>query len=332
MASPIGLQRLPCNVEEMRQQFPKLHSIIQNLADEVANLQTGIPAITTAAWHKGGGTPYVLTNIGTVELPPSPSRDWNIPAGWPINVKKIPGGFRIIDDVLLDAKIGMEMGWCLASGDIPQGWAIQDGVANASPAGSGINKIGTYCKYGTTAGTQAGTDSYTPTGTVAEHTMTGNLFGDLIYGGSASTDTYFFSGTTTVYYTIDLSTLQSDEFTLTEHDAHNHDINPFVSNNVAYPGGGDLYYFYQDNVLGTGATEHQPQRAYFTESSSFSTSSDLDLSGWDHAHNIDMSQWNTTITIPYELVHDHNWTGDEMIIDLSHTTTIPIERIDNSSG
>jgi hypothetical protein len=315
----------------MQNEWAKMANALDDVLDNGGG-GASVTATATANWHRGGGTPYVMTNIGQVFFPKHPAKDPNVINGQEINIRPRAGGGWLAVECL-DSKIGMSMGWCLSSGDIPQGWAIQDGVANSSGnGGTGINKIGSYTKWGTTAGVSGGTDSYTPTGTVAEHTMTGNLFGDLSYGGTASTYSYNYSGTTTVYYDLDLSALQSDEFTIAEHDAHNHDTNPFVSFNGVELGSTELFYFYQDNVLGTGATEHQPQRAYFTESSSFSTSADFDLSAWDHAHDVDMSQWDTTITVPYELIHDHNWTGDEMIIDPPNVTEVPIERLGNFSG
>ncbi len=66
----------PCNFDQMQNEWPKLVNSLEDLQD--------IPATTTAAWHKGGGSPYVLTNIGQVTLTPHPSKDWNIPAAWPI--------------------------------------------------------------------------------------------------------------------------------------------------------------------------------------------------------------------------------------------------------
>lgn len=203
------LMRRPCNVEQMQQEWPKIIDYLRN--SDITE------ATTTAAWHKGGGSPYVMTDLGRVDLPVHPSRDWNIPSGWPVRVKKIPGGFQILDD-LLDDKIGTIKLWGIGT-SVPTGWGKMNGTDNST--GTGYDMTGKYVKGNGTVGTTGGSTSYTPGGTITGGGSTST---------SSATDTFTtdeatFSGSaSTSTDTINLSGLYVNETVVAEHGLHYHTV------------------------------------------------------------------------------------------------------------
>jgi hypothetical protein len=312
----------PCNFHQVQTEWPKL----VNAATEGTGNGDGplLSATTTAAWHSGG---YVLTNLGSVTLPAHPAKDWNIPSGWPIKVKKIPGGFRIVDD-LLDDKVGTVKLWA-SNATVPTGWAKMDGTANASGnGGSGYNLTDKFVKGNGTLAATGGSTSYTPAGSITISSVSGTV--------SVTVADKTYTGTNTVSVALNLSTLESDPLDIVDHAQHYHETG--ISNinveagsgaNPADPGGGLLASGGSIDSTAVNARAHLDSlgatpKATFIGASSYTTNADFSLSGWNHGH---------TATGSFSFSSGSgSFSGTPATIEPPFFRMFYIERLNNSSG
>lgn len=314
----------PCSEQKRKEEFAKMQRYLEKAEDgEIPGFGVPFEATPTAAWNKGGGNPYVDTNLGRAFIKPHPARDPNIGVGQPVLVVNIAGVLWVVSDVL-DDKIGTIKMW--GSGAAPQGWALMNGSDNAT--GTGIDMRDRYPKGGVSAsvGDTGGSHAYTPTGTID-----GSLSGTI----SVTVDEYEYTGSESVDVMLDLSLLESDEFTIASHDSHRHlvaydtkvydpaDVITFQA--VAGTGAGAGFVYTtsdEDHLGGTANRDHQPTRAEFTESDAYETTISIPKSAWNHAH----TAYGTVDSISGTLT----FTGDEAEIDMPHAVVQFIERMDNS--
>lgn len=321
----------PCSEQGRKQAFADLQRLLEKAEDGKLPGFSGTPISTTATsgWFHGAGEPYVNTPLGVARIPFHPAKDPNVINGNLILVIRINGILWVWNDVH-DAPVGTIRMRTGTSSDIRQGWALMDGSANA--AGSGMDMTDRYPKGATTSGAGTGSNSYTPTGSVSISDVSGSV--------DVTVDTYNYSGSVSVPFDIDLSSLVSDDITLPEHAGHEHyngaaDVD--VDSNdpdgtytliTDDPVGGLLYTSAGYDIGSAGTTAnwltHATVNATFTGSSAFSTSVDVDMTDWDHAHNASGSFTFSSGSASF--------SGDEAEIDMPHNLVLFEERMDNSDG
>lgn len=247
-----------------------------------------------------GGRPLVSHRV---YLPRHGERDPNVVTGNIITYRFAIDGLWVCVGDYLDAKIGFVAMWCLASGDIPTGWASMDGSANSSGnGGSGIvlntggsDGGGRFVRGSNTAGQQGGT---------FEHTHVLNVVVD----GSS-------------YANITQTVINIDDHSVSDLD-HGHNLEPQTAKDQGISGSTFVPVFapctidapfagHSDGHVGTGS----------------STIDDCPTSAWGpltHSFSVDSGAASA-----YSDAFANSYIASASHIP-EYTTLIFIERIDNS--
>jgi len=142
-----------CSTAEESENWSALPSVLEEIYN-ILTVQTGdrLRGVAINNWVNSSTDPTVLVAPDSTELPPEVSvllprlgaGDPNVRAGDPVFFYQYGLAYYAAPPYM-DEKIGSVKLWSLASGNIPGGWAMMDGVSNASggsdPGPTGVNFV-----------------------------------------------------------------------------------------------------------------------------------------------------------------------------------------------
>ena len=140
-----------------------------------------------------GANPDTSTEV-TVLLPSSAEQDPNVVADDVVAYEEAADDTYVCNSDYLDDKIGTVKMWAKESADIPPGWAIMNGSANAAPEGTGIDLTDRFVRAAGEPGEEGGEPSHTHD----EHSVS-----DLNHEHPITSATPFDEGTGTSFTRVD---------------------------------------------------------------------------------------------------------------------------------
>lgn len=303
----------PCTFEQMQDNWQRLSKYLENAPN------AGIPVVADSGWYTGGGSPYVLATINgvanvQVRIPQAAARLINIKAGDDLLIGKKNGIWWVLNPVWDDPQYTLRY---MASGPVPYGWALANGVDNSvANGGSEIDYMSRFIKGDPTPGA-TGETNYTPTGSLSS--------------GTVSVSGTFTTTSETTGITIPAYTGTSGP--QVGMGDHRHYV--YVEQNNVESGDGDLVtYEPKDPFAHDGAYANETSIDYTTGSS---PGADPTPDWRAHTHTIDHSHTPTDPGHTHDVtisgsgtLSDVTFTGDAAsTIEPPFTTAIIIERLNN---
>lgn len=151
----------PPTVEERVQNWSRLTEVLRIMGDTLRVKR----CTATATWVDGGTPTVAVADNDTADtfsllLPRVAGKDPNVRSGDSFFYKVFQGAYYPEGDGYLDDKKLTQKNWAGLLANIPQGWAVCDGVANSvGNGGSGLDLSGRFLKWSGVAGTTGSSDT-----------------------------------------------------------------------------------------------------------------------------------------------------------------------------